>query len=272
MQKDNLYFGGGTLLIMPFAPDNTPDRTRAIDIGCLELSLSKESQKTTAWTRAYGAKQKLAEVITEENWTIKIKGNNFSPEALSLVLGSEVYHEVVAKDHPLPYGGIASQDTSIAYLKAGSAPKEQSYYLEFIGASVMGKALRAIFYQVNLSLDGDLNLMAEEFSTLNLSGACARTEKGVYNHYVIDARSAQASLPSAAPSSFPSAPSGSAEPSTPSTPSSAQSTPSTPSASPTPSTEPSAPSADSTPIDPDQDLKDLVDNAIARFNEENSHA
>ncbi|WP_158655759.1 hypothetical protein, partial [Helicobacter cynogastricus] len=195
-QKDNLYFGGGSLYITPLG--QTGER---IDIGCLELSLSKESQKTTAWTRAYGAKQKLAEVITEENWTLKIKGNNFSAQALALVLGSEVYTQEVQKGEALPYGGVAQNPTTIQYLKAGSQSQSQSFRLEFVGKSVMGKQVHAIFYNVNLSLDGDLNLMSEEFSTLSLSGACSAGPEGIYSHFISDARQeqeAQAQQPQAA--------------------------------------------------------------------------
>ncbi|WP_415575978.1 hypothetical protein, partial [Helicobacter felis] len=186
-QKDNLYFGGGSLYITPL--DQTGER---IDIGCLELSLSKESQKTTAWTRAHGAKQKLAEVVTEENWTLKIKGNNFSAPALALVLGSEVYTQKVGKGEALPYGGVAQNPTTIQYLKAGSQSESQSFRLEFVGKSVMGKQVHAIFYNVNLSLDGDLNLMSEEFSTLSLSGACSAGPEGIYSHFISDARQEEA--------------------------------------------------------------------------------
>ncbi len=163
-----------------------PDERQRLDIGCLELSLSKDSQKTTAWTRANGAKQKLAEITTEENYTLKIKGNNFSPEALSLVVGSFVEETTIKQGQPLPYGGTAAKDTFIKSLNAGSRSEQVTCRLEFIGRPVMGKFVHAIFYEVNLSLDGDLNLMAEEFSSLGLSGACVATDQGVYTYYYSD--------------------------------------------------------------------------------------
>ncbi|CRF50407.1 hypothetical protein HHE06_02320 [Helicobacter heilmannii] len=184
-QKDNLYFGGGSLYIIPFN-NGVPDESQRLDIGCLELSLSKDSQKTTAWTRANGAKQKLAEITTEENYTLKIKGNNFSPEALSLVVGSFVEETTIKQGQPLPYGGTAAKDTFIKSLNAGSRSEQVTCRLEFIGRPVMGKFVHAIFYEVNLSLDGDLNLMAEEFSSLGLSGACVATDQGVYTYYYSD--------------------------------------------------------------------------------------
>ncbi len=176
-----------------------PDESQWLDIGCLELSLSKDSQKTTAWTRANGAKQKLAEITTEENYTLKIKGNNFSPEALSLVVGSFVEETTIKQGQPLPYGGTAAKDTFIKSLNAGSRSEQVTCRLEFIGRPVMGKFVHAIFYEVNLSLDGDLNLMAEEFSSLGLSGACVATDQGVYTYYYSDESGQTQSTQSNAP-------------------------------------------------------------------------
>ncbi|CCM73459.1 hypothetical protein BN341_8140 [Helicobacter heilmannii ASB1.4] len=63
----------------------------------------------------------------------------------------------------------------------------------------MGKFVHAIFYEVNLSLDGDLNLMAEEFSSLGLSGACVATDQGVYTYYYSDESGQTQSTQSNAP-------------------------------------------------------------------------
>ncbi|BCZ18063.1 hypothetical protein NHP190003_13450 [Helicobacter sp. NHP19-003] len=204
-QKDNLYFGGGSLFVIPLV-NGVADETQRIDIGCLELTLSKDSQKTTAWTRANGAKQKLAEVITEENTTLKIKGNNFSIEALSLVLGSYVHESVVKKGESLPYGGVATKDTTIKSLQAGSKSEQAACRLEFIGRPVMGRSVHAIFYEVNLSLDGDLNLLAEEFSSLSLSGACVASDQGVYTYYSVDESDAPTPSPTKMSEPKPSSP------------------------------------------------------------------
>ncbi|WP_163565273.1 hypothetical protein [Helicobacter suis] len=180
-QKDNLYFGGGSLFIYPLN-----GKSESIDIGCLELSLSRDSQKTTAWTRANGAKQKLAEVVTEESYSLKIKGNNFAPEALSLVLDSEVQNRTYKKGDLLPYGGYAQWDTKIQVLSASSRSESLPCKLEFVGKPIMGKQIRAVFYEVNLSLDGELNLLSDEFANIALTGVCASTAKGVFDYYYVD--------------------------------------------------------------------------------------
>lgn len=195
-QKDNLYFGGGSLFIYPLN-----GKGESIDIGCLELTLSRDSQKTTAWTRANGAKQKLAEVITEESYTLKIKGNNFSPEALSLVLDSDVENRTYKKGELLPYGGYAQFDTKIQILSASSRSESLPCKLEFIGKPIMGKQIRAIFYEVNLSLDGDLNLLSDEFANIALTGVCASTSKGIFDYYYVDLNKPLSSKSPAASSS-----------------------------------------------------------------------
>uniref|UniRef100_UPI001967A76B hypothetical protein n=1 Tax=Helicobacter suis TaxID=104628 RepID=UPI001967A76B len=175
------YFGGGSLFIYPLNGNN-----ESIDIGCLELTLSRDSQKTTAWTRANGAKQKLAEVVTEESYTLKLKGNNFSPQALSLVLDSDVENRTYKKGDLLPYGGYAQWDTKVEVLSASSRSESLPCKLEFIGKPIMGKQIRAIFYEVNLSLDGDLNLLSDEFASIALTGVCASTAKGIFDYYYCD--------------------------------------------------------------------------------------
>ncbi|WP_163499508.1 hypothetical protein [Helicobacter suis] len=176
-----MYFGGGSLFIYPLNGSGAN-----IDIGCLELTLSRDSQKTTAWTRANGAKQKLAEVVTEESYTLKLKGNNFSPQALSLVLDSDVENRTYKKGDLLPYGGYAQWDTKVEVLSASSRSESLPCKLEFIGKPIMGKQIRAIFYEVNLSLDGDLNLLSDEFASIALTGVCASTAKGIFDYYYCD--------------------------------------------------------------------------------------
>ena len=87
-QKDNLFLSGGVMYLQPYLPDGSLG-SQKFDMGATEITLTRDTTTATAFTRSAGLKQKIAEVVTEENYTLKIKCNSFSPANLAAALGSE---------------------------------------------------------------------------------------------------------------------------------------------------------------------------------------
>lgn len=181
-QKDNLFLSGGVMYLQPYLPDGSLG-SQKFDMGATEITLTRDTTTATAFTRSAGLKQKIAEVVTEENYTLKIKCNSFSPANLAAALGSESKVVDFAAGEILPSGEVADKEYRFIEIKAGSNPLLKAK-LTFVGAPVQARQVIGVVYEANIKMSGDLPLMSEEFATMDFEGSANKTDEGYYTHYI----------------------------------------------------------------------------------------
>ncbi|STQ86214.1 hypothetical protein LS73_000180 [Helicobacter muridarum] len=181
-QKDNLYLAGGTLYIQPYLKDGSLSSEK-YDMGATEVTLTRDTQSAIAFTRSGGLKQKIAEVVTEENYTMKITCNSFSPMNLASALGSRVEKVTILDGEILPNGELANGDYTFIKIDAGSNPLLKAKLI-FESKPISGKRVIAIIHEANIKMGGDLPLMSEEFATMSFEGSANKTQEGYYTHYI----------------------------------------------------------------------------------------
>lgn len=185
-QKDNLYLSGGIMYLEPYKADGTLGDEK-FDMGAVEITLSRDTNTATAFTRASGLKQKIAEVVLEENYTMKIKCNSFSPANLAAALGSNIKEVVIEKGEILPSGEVA--DARYTYIKIDAGVNALlKAKLTFVGTPVNAKRVIGVIYEANIKMSGDLPLMSEEFATMEFEGSANKTDEGYYTHYIEQTR------------------------------------------------------------------------------------
>ena len=184
-QKENLFLSGGTLFLQPYKEDGTLEVER-YDMGAVEVTLSRDTTTASAFTRSGGLKQKIAEVVTEENYTLKIKANSFSPVNLASALGSNVEEITVASGEKLPSGALADREHKFIKIEAGTNPLLKARLI-FEGNPVQGRRVIAIIHEANIKMSGELPLMSEEFATMDFEGSANKTGEGYYTHYIEEA-------------------------------------------------------------------------------------
>lgn len=180
-QKENLFLSGGTLYIEPFK--NGKPSGQKYDMGATEITISRDTTTAQAFTKSGGLKQKIAEVVTEENYTMKIKCNSFSPANLAAALGSEVKEETITTGQTLPNGGKATADTKFVKIEAGTNPLLTAKLI-FDGKPVQGKRVIAVFHEASIKFGGELPLMSEEFATADFEASAVKTAEGYYTHWI----------------------------------------------------------------------------------------
>ena len=185
-QKDNLFLSGGVMYLQPYLPDGSLG-SQKFDMGATEITLTRDTTTATAFTRSAGLKQKIAEVVTEENYTLKIKCNSFSPANLAAALGSESKVVDFAAGEILPSGEVADKEYRFIEIKAGSNPLLKAK-LTFVGAPVQSRQVIGVVYEANIKMSGDLPLMSEEFATMDFEGSANKTDEGYYTHYIQQTR------------------------------------------------------------------------------------
>lgn len=185
-QKDNLFLSGGVMYLQPYLPDGSLG-SQKFDMGATEITLTRDTTTATAFTRSGGLKQKIAEVVTEENYTLKIKCNSFSPANLAAALGSESKVVDFAAGEILPSGEVADKEYRFIEIKAGSNPLLKAK-LTFVGAPVQARQVIGVVYEANIKMSGDLPLMSEEFATMDFEGSANKTDEGYYTHYIQQTR------------------------------------------------------------------------------------
>lgn len=181
-QKDNLFLSGGIMYMQPYNKDGSLSEEK-FDMGATEITLTRDTTTATAFTRSGGLKQKIAEVVTEENYTLKIKCNSFSPANLAAALGSRVEKVAFAKGDILPSGEVADSACEYIKINAGSNPLLKAK-LTFVGVPVQAKQVIAVIYEANIKMSGDLPLMSEEFATMDFEGSANKSDEGYYTHYI----------------------------------------------------------------------------------------
>ena len=181
-QKENLFLSGGTLFLQPYKEDGTLEVER-YDMGATEVTLSRDTTTASAFTRAMGTKQKIAEVVTEENYTLKIKCNSFSPINLASALGSKPQELVVGIGEKLPNGEVADKEHKFVKIEAGTNPLLKARLI-FEGKPVQGKRVIAIIHEANIKMSGEMPLMSEEFASMDFEGSANKTSEGYYTHYI----------------------------------------------------------------------------------------
>lgn len=184
-QKENLFLSGGTLFLQPYKEDGTLEVER-YDMGAVEVTLSRDTTTASAFTRSGGLKQKIAEVVTEENYTLKIKANSFSPVNLASALGSNVQEVSIASGEKLPNGALADKEHKFIKIEAGTNPLLKARLI-FEGKPVQGRRVIAIIHEANIKMSGELPLMSEEFATMDFEGSANKTSEGYYTHYIEEA-------------------------------------------------------------------------------------
>lgn len=185
-QKDNLFLSGGVMYLQPYLPDGSLG-SQKFDMGATEITLTRDTTTATAFTRSAGLKQKIAEVVTEENYTLKIKCNSSSPANLAAALGSESKVVDFAAGEILPSGEVADKEYRFIEIKAGSNPLLKAK-LTFVGAPVQSRQVIGVVYEANIKMSGDLPLMSEEFATMDFEGSANKTDEGYYTHYIQQTR------------------------------------------------------------------------------------
>ena len=180
-QKENLFLSGGTLYIEPLK--NGKLSGEKFDMGATEITLSRDTTTAQAFTKSGGLKQKIAEVVTEENYTMKIKCNSFSPANLAAALGSEVKEVSFKEGELLPSGELAKAETKFVKINAGTNPLF-SARLTFIGKPVQGKKVVALIYEASIKMNGELPLMSEEFANMEFEASALKTDEGYYTHFI----------------------------------------------------------------------------------------
>ncbi|WP_281650784.1 hypothetical protein, partial [Helicobacter bilis] len=135
------------------------------------------------FTRSGGLKQKIAEVVTEENYTMKITCNSFSPSNLANALGSSIEVVSFSENEILPSGEISDGEYKYVRIKAGTNPLLKAKLI-FVGSPVAGKRVIAIIHEANIKMGGDLPLMSEDFASMSFEGSANKTEEGYYTHFI----------------------------------------------------------------------------------------
>ena len=181
-QKDNLYLAGGIMYIQPYAKDGSLSEEK-YDMGATEVTFTRDTQSATAFTRSGGLKQKIAEVVTEENYTMKITCNSFSPSNLANALGSSIEVVSFSENEILPSGEISDGEYKYVRIKAGTNPLLKAKLI-FVGSPVAGKRVIAIIHEANIKMGGDLPLMSEDFASMSFEGSANKTEEGYYTHFI----------------------------------------------------------------------------------------
>ena len=184
-QKDNLYLAGGIMYIQPYLQDGSLSSEK-YDMGATEVTLTRDTQTATAFTRSGGLKQKIAEVVTEENYTMKITCNSFSPANLANALGSSVEKVEIKDGETLPSGEIAQGNYTFIKIDAGTNPLLKAKLI-FVGTPVQGKRVIGIIHEANIKMGGDLPLMSEDFATMSFEGSANKTSEGYYTHFIEEA-------------------------------------------------------------------------------------
>lgn len=179
-QKGNLFLSGGTLYMIPI--NNGVEGTK-VDMGATEITISRDTTTAQAFTKSGGLKQKIAEVVTEESYAMKIKSNSFSPANLAAALGSEAKEVTIAMGETLPNGETATDDTKFIKIAAGTNPLITAKLI-FEGVPVQGKRVVCVIHEANVKFSGDLPLMSEEFATVDFEATAVKTDNGYYDHYI----------------------------------------------------------------------------------------
>ncbi len=179
-QKGNLFLSGGTLYMIPI--NNGVEGTK-VDMGATEITISRDTTTAQAFTKSGGLKQKIAEVVTEESYTMKIKSNSFSPANLAAALGSEAKEVTIMTGETLPNGETAAEDTKFIKIAAGTNPLITAKLI-FEGVPVQGKRVVCVIHEANVKFSGDLPLMSEEFATVDFEATAVKTDSGYYDHYI----------------------------------------------------------------------------------------
>ncbi len=180
-QKENLFLSGGTLYLEPYK--NGALTGEKFDMGATEITVSRDTTTAQAFTKAGGLKQKIAEVVTEENYTMRIKCNSFSPANLAAALGSEVKEVTIKNGETLPNGATATADASFVKLEAGINPLLTAR-ITFDGTPVQGKKAVVVFHEASIKFSGELPLMSEEFATADFEASAVKTDKGYMDYYI----------------------------------------------------------------------------------------
>lgn len=180
-QKENLFLSGGTLYIEPIK--NGVLSGEKFDMGATEITISRNTSTAQAFTKSGGLKQKIAEVVTEESYTMKIKSNSFSPANLAAALGSEVKEVTINEGEALPNGETAEADTKFVKIEAGINPLLTAK-LVFVGRPVQGKKVVAVIHEASVKFGGDLPLMSEEFASADFEASAVKTEKGYFDYWI----------------------------------------------------------------------------------------
>lgn len=181
-QKDNLYLAGGIMYIQPYLQDGSLSEEK-YDMGATEVTLTRDTQSATAFTRSGGLKQKIAEVVTEENYTMKITCNSFSPANLANALGSRIEEVVFQENEILPSGEVSDGEYKYVKISAGTNPLLKAKLI-FVGIPVAGKRVIAIIHEANIKMSGDLPLMSEDFANMSFEGSANKTNEGYYTHFI----------------------------------------------------------------------------------------
>lgn len=180
MGKDiELYLGGGKLFFQKKGGQK-------IDMGVQTLTLSRDTSTKEAFSRANGTKQRIAEVVVEDNFSLKGTINNFSAEVLEFVFGAEVVETSIKNGEMLPNGEVNNSGKSIIFksLKAGSNPTFNAKML-FEGVPVSGKQIFFVAENATIKLDSSLNLLSEDFSEISFEAKLSKGENGeIYTHYI----------------------------------------------------------------------------------------
>lgn len=174
-----LYLGGGKLFMQKLGG------VEKVDMGVQTLSLSRETATKEAFTRAFGTKQRIEEVIVDDSFTLKGTINNMSAKILEFALGSNVESVEVADGETLPNGERNSSGKTIVFsrLKAGSSPTFKAKLI-FEGVPVSGKQSMFVAYEANIKLSGDLNLVSDDFAEVSFEAKLNKTDEGIYDHYI----------------------------------------------------------------------------------------
>ena len=174
-----LYLGGGKLFMQKLGG------VEKIDMGVQTLALSRESTTKEAFSRAFGTKQRIEEVIVDDSFMLKGTINNMSAKILEFALGSSCERIEVADGESLPNGEMNNSGKTYVFsrLKAGSNPTFKAKLI-FEGVPVSGKQSFFIAYEANIKLNGELNLVGDEFAEVSFEAKLNKTDDGIYDHYI----------------------------------------------------------------------------------------
>ena len=179
-QKGNLFLSGGTLYMIPLNNGVEGDK---VDMGATELTITRDTTTAEAFTKSGGLKQKIAEVVTEESYTMKIKSNSFSPANLAAALGSEAKEITFEAGDTLPNGETAVGGEKFIKIEAGTNPLLTAK-LVFEGKPVQGKRVVCVIHEASVKFGGDLPLMSEEFATADFEASAVKTDAGYLDYYI----------------------------------------------------------------------------------------
>lgn len=180
-QKGNLFLSGGTLYMYPI--ENGVETGDKVDMGATELTITRDTTTAEAFTKSGGLKQKIAEVVTEESYTMKIKSNSFSPANLAAALGGSAKEISFTADETLPNGEVAVGGEKFIKIEAGTNPLLTAR-LVFEGNPVKGKKVICVIHEATVKFGGDLPLMSEEFATADYEASAVKTDSGYLDYYI----------------------------------------------------------------------------------------